>query len=457
MSNVEKMIEHLFAVAQPASDAYSKFNKEQVEKIVHAVIDAAAEKAEFYAEWAVRETGLGSVPAKTAKNLATSAGLRDIYDIAEFVEPKIDHEKKVIKIPKPAGVVLAPMPCTNPILTTNFKVIANLVARNAVILSPHPAAKECSIHAGRYLAEVAEKAGAPKGTVQILEEPSIDVVNMMMKDPRTALIMATGGPALVHAAYSSGNPAVGVGPANVGVYVDETANVARAGANVVMGNSFDNGLPCTCESIVLAERSIAAELKQAVAAGGGWFAEGEDNKKLRDYLFIDGVNNPKALGKSAYWIGQQAGVAVPEDTLSILMEIDQIGDDEPVSKEKMFPVLGFFVMEGGVDVAIDYVMTMLNMIGKGHSAGIHTERPEVVAKYTTALPVCRIAVNTPAMLGSGGLSSNLIPSGSIGTGFFGGSSVSENVTPKHLIQYTSVAYDRDESVQMGDVDKAFGV
>lgn len=454
-TDFEKEIEQLFTMAEKATREFAKLNLEQVEKIVQAVAEAAAEKAEFYAEWTVRETGFGNVQAKIAKNQATSIGLRNTYNIADFVEPSIDHEKKIISIPKPAGVVLAPMPCTNPIMTVNFKITANLIARNAVILCPHPAAKECCTHAANYLAEVAEKAGAPKGCIQIIEQPSITLVNMLMTDSRTSLIMATGGPALVSAAYSSGNPAVGVGAGNVAAYVDETADIARAGANVVLGNGFDYSLPCTCESVVLAERAIADELKQAMIDGNGWFAEGEDKQKLREFLFPGGVSSVAALGKSPQWIGEQAGVDIPADAQSIVMEIDHIGYDEPVSKEKMFPVLGFLVMEGGVDVAIENVMAMLNMMGKGHSAVLHTTDPTVVAKYTTALPVCRIAVNTPGILGSAGLTTNLSETASLGTGFFGGSSASDNIGPEHLVQYTRVAYDADPSIQMGDVESAF--
>lgn len=455
--NLQHDIDQLYSVAEQAAGAFSRYDSEQVEKIVHAVVEAAADKAEFYAEWAVRETGYGNVQAKVAKNLATSVGLRDTYDIAEYISPKIDFAKKVIAIPKPAGVVLAPMPCTNPIMTVNFKVIANLVVRNSVILCPHPAAKECCAHAAHFLAEVAENAGAPKGCIQILEEPNITVVNRLMQDPRTALIMATGGPALVNAAYSSGNPAVGVGGGNVAAYVDTTANIEKAGADVVLGNGFDYGLPCTCESVVLAERAIASELKKAMVDGGGLFVEGDEEQKLRDFLFPNGVNNPAALGKSPQWIGEKVGIDVPEHVRSLVIEITNIGPEEPVSKEKMFPVLGFFVMEGGVDVAIGNAMAMLNMMGKGHSAVVHTADPKVVAKYTAALPVCRISVNTAGMTGNAGLSTNLPETGAVGTGFFGGSSVSENIGPKHLVQYTYVAYDLDPSEAMGDIEAALAV
>jgi acyl-CoA reductase-like NAD-dependent aldehyde dehydrogenase len=339
-------------------------------------------------------------------------------------------------------------------MSVNFNVLAHLVTRNSIIMCPHPAAKESCTHAAHFLAGIAEKAGAPKGCIQIIEEPNIALVNMLMKDPRTSLIMAIGGPALVHAAYSSGNPAVGVGAGNVAVYVDTTADIDKAGADIVIGNSFDYGLPCTCESVVLAERAIASQLKSAIAANGGWFAEGEENQKIRDFLFPDGVSNPAALGKSPQWIGEQSAVSVPEGTKSIIMELSQLGRDEPVSKEKMFPVLGFFVCEGGVDRAIEHVMTMLNMMGKGHSAVIHTTDPNVVVKYSLALPVCRIAVNTAGMTGNAGMTTNLAETGAVGTGFFGGSSTSENIGPMHLVQYTKVAYDINPSIQMGDIESA---
>lgn len=452
-----QQIDDLYRVAEKAAQEFSQLTAAETEKIVQAVVEGAEQKAEFYADWAVKETGYGNVEDKIAKNLATSVGLKETYDVSEFVEPVIDFEKKLIKIPKPAGVVLAPMPCTNPIMTVNFKVIANLVARNAVILCPHPAAKECSSHASKYLAEIAEQAGAPKGCVQVLEEPSIHLVNMLMQDPRTALIMATGGPGLVHAAYSSGNPAVGVGAGNVAAYVDSTANIEKAGADVVIGNSFDYGLPCTCESVVLAEKSISDELKKSIEAGNGWFVSGDDEKPLRDFLFPNGVNNPAALGQSAQWIGQQVGIEIPDNVKSIIFELSEISPQEPVSKEKMFPVLGYYVVEGGVDAGIESALAMLDMMGKGHSAVLHTTDPKAVAKYTAALPVCRISINTPGMTGNAGLSTNLPETGAVGTGFFGGSSTSENIGPNHLVQYTYIAYDSDPSVEMGDIEAALAI
>jgi acyl-CoA reductase-like NAD-dependent aldehyde dehydrogenase len=454
MSGTNQTLDELYDTAEAAAGEFASYTLQQVETIVHAVANAAADRAEFYADWAVRETGYGSVAAKTAKNIATSTGIVENYNLADYVSPKIDHQKKMIAIPKPAGVVIAPMPCTNPIMTVNFKVIANLIARNSVILCPHPAAKECCVDAALFLAEVAEKAGAPKGCIQILKVPSIDLVGQMMRSPRTSLIMATGGPDLVHAAYSSGNPAVGVGPANVPCYVHESADVQRAGISAVIGNSFDNSLPCTCESVVIADNAIGDELKAAIAGNGGWFAEGDDAQKLRNFLFPNGASNPAALGKSPQWMGKQSGVEVPDSAQSIVFEIDHIGVDEPVSLEKMFPVLGFLRIDGGAEEGITTALTMLNIMGKGHSAVIHSEDPQVVADYSMAMPVCRLSVNTPGMTGSAGMTTNLCPTGAVGTGFWGGSSTDENIGPQHLVQYTYVAYDNDDSIVMGNIEEA---
>lgn len=452
--DLDRATDKLLTVAESAAAEFRNYSTAQVEKIVAAVAAAADEQAAFYAEWAVRETGFGDVEDKTVKNVATSSVLIGNYNIADFVEPKVDFEKKVIAIPKPAGVVIAVLPCTNPIMTVNFKIIANLIARNAVILCPHPAARESSVHASQFLAEAAEKAGAPKGSVQVLTEPSIPVVNILMQSPRTNLIMATGGPGLVHAAYSSGNPAVGVGPANVPCYVHESANLEKAGADIVIGNSFDNSLPCTCESLVLADSSITQRLKETMSAGGGLFVADEESRKLREYLFPGGEINVEAMGKSPHWIGERAGVPIDKDIRSIVFEIDDISQDEPMSREKMFPVLGFLSIEGGIDTAIDKALATLALNGEGHSAVIHSEDTEVVLRYSKALPVCRIAVNTPGVTGSSGMSSNLMQTCMIGTGFFGGTSSGDNIGPQHVVQYTYAGYDSSDEVQMGEVSIA---
>lgn len=448
---LSEAVADLLENANQAAKSFCQYSTEQVRHILAALSRAAEEKAEYYAAWAVRETGFGNASDKVLKNLSCSVDIVNGYDAAEFIEPKIDHDKKIISFPKPAGVIVALVPCTNPIMTVYLKVIISVMTRNAVILSPHPAAKECSIHAADYLAEVAEAAGAPKGVVQIVREPNVPLVNQLMQSHQTDVILATGGPGMVHAAYSSGNPAIGVGPGNVACYVHNTANVVSAAEDIISSNSFDNSLPCTCESVVVADNAIADYLKNALVEAGAYIATGDEEKALREYLFPQGVANPKALGKSAAWIAEQVGLTLPEQTKSLVIEIAEVGNHEPVSKEKMFPLLGFIRVDG-YQQAIDTTLKMLAMMGKGHSAVIHCEAPEVVANFGSALPVCRIVVNTPGVIGSPGITTNLDKTGVIGTGYFGSGSVSENVSPKHLIQWTRVAYHKEPNVLMGDIE-----
>lgn len=452
-SEVLEEVTAMLGQAESAAKAFSSYSTEQVEKILAAMQKACEETSEFYAEWTVRETGFGNVADKTVKNSSCSVGTIQGENPADYILPKVDHEKKTISFPKPAGVVVALVPCTGPIMTVFYKAIISVMTRNAVILCPHPAAKECSAHAAKMLADVAEAAGAPKGVIQTVENPNIPLVSQLMQSPRTNMILATGGPGMVHAAYSSGNPAIGVGPGNVGCYVNESADIETAAAQIVFSNSYDHALPCTCESTVVADSAIAGQLKTAISQSGGYFVEGEEQQQLRDYLFPEGVASVYALGKSAEWIAEQAGFKVPEGTKSLVVEIDTVGPTEPVSKEKMFPVLGFITVDGS-EQATDTVLAMLDMMGKGHSAAIHANDPLVVASYGAALPVCRISVNTPAIIGSSGVTTNLVASAIIGTGYFGGGSVDENVGPQQLLQWTRVAYHSEPTVEMGDMDGA---
>ncbi len=445
--------QQLFDVAHRAAAAYSVYGRSRVEKIVQAVAEAAAEKAEFYAEWAVRETGFGDVPSKTQKN---QVGLLCAQqDLAPFIDPQIDAEKKIVSYPKPAGVIVALIPSTNPVATVYYKVIIALMTRNAVILCPHPGAKECSVHAADLMEEIAVKAGAPAGLIQSVRQPSVPLVNQLMQSDRTNLILATGGPAMVRAAYSSSNPAIGVGPGNVACYVHESADLAKTAERIVFSASFDNSLPCTTESVVIADRAIADSLVMGMIKQGAYQIEKTDEvRRVREFLFPEGHMNPKAIGKSAEWIAEHSGVAVPVGTKLLGIEIFTIGEEEPISKEKMFPLVGFFKNDGGVQGAIRAAQAMLAMHGKGHSALIHTNNPEVAARYGAGLPVCRIPVNTPGVTGSSGVETNLITGAVIGTGFFGRSSIDENVGPKHLIQWTRLAYNNDPAEVMGDIDGA---
>ena len=445
--------EQLFTAARKAADEFSTFSRDQVEAIVTHVATKAAERSQQYAEWAVEETGFGDIDSKKIKNDLNCMGVLQLLNFDDYVGYQVDHEKKIVKFAKPAGVVVALVPCTNPVATVYYKAIISLATRNAVILCPHPASKACSVDSAHFIAKLAEEAGAPKGAVQVLEEPSIPVVDQLMKSDQCNLILATGGPAMVRAAYSSSNPAIGVGPGNPAAYVDKTALLPMAAACIVGSMAFDNSLACTSESCVLAHEAIADELLSELDNAGAKICSTEEVDKLRAYLFPEGNIYPGAIGKSAQFICEAAGIDVKEGAKVLVMPFDAINKDEPLSKEKMFPCVGF-TRVSGIDAAIDDVQTMLSLMGAGHSAVIHTNDPETAAKYGAALPVCRIAVNAPGVTGSSGFDTNISPGAVIGTGFFGRSSISENVGAKHLVQYTSLAYNKDDAIQMGDIDPA---
>jgi acetaldehyde dehydrogenase/alcohol dehydrogenase len=424
-----------------------------VSRIIQAVADAALETADFYSEWAVRETGKGRPADKSIKKIVTAKQFK-AANVADYVRFKVDTEKKMVCFPKPAGVVLTLIPVTNPVSTVVFKTLTGMITRNAVVLCPHPAAKDCSIDAADHFIRVAEAAGAPKNAIQVLRTPSVPLVNQLMSDERTNVILATGGPGMVRAAYSSSNPALGVGPGNVPVYVDRTADVAKAADRIVRSLGFDNGMPCTTESVAIADAPIADQLFEEMGRAGAYMiTDAAEREKLRAYMYPGAKFNPDVIGKDASWIAAKAGFSVPESTLILGVQIDSIGKHEPFSKEKLCPVIGFIRVSNGEE-GIKTALDMLNLMGAGHSAVIHANDPELIASYGAAVPVCRVSVNTGGVLGSSGNTTNLFASSVIGTGFFGRSSVDVNVGPDQLLQWTRVAYNKDPAEAFGDMESA---
>lgn len=442
----------LFANAKKAGALFENYTTEQVRRIHKAIGEACLEKAQFYAEWAVRDTGFGNLQDKIVKKQWTAQKQLDCWDPADFIEPKVDHEKKIISYPKPAGTVVTLVPVTNPMLGVIGMVMQMVMTRNTLILCPHPGAKEVCIHAIEFMHDVGVAAGAPEHFIQPLREISIPAVNSLMHNPETDLILAVGGPAMVHAAYSSGNPTLGVGAANVPSYIHETADPAVAGATILLGSCFDNGVPCTADSIALVDSALADAVRDAMSGVGGYFLNVEEEQKVRDTCFPDGKINPAIVGQSAEWLADQAGISVPEGTKSLVIEITSIGKHDWVCKEKMWPVLGFKVINDGVDEAIADGLAMLVLMGKGHSANVWSEDPNIAVKYGSALPVGRVSVNAMNNVISPGIESGLCDTVMIGTGFWGGSTTSENVHPNSFVQFTHIAYHKDAT--MGDVDSA---
>lgn len=438
---------HMLARATWAARAFATYSGEEVQRIVHAVATAAHAEATKYAEWAVRETGFGVVEHKVRKNRACSLGLWETYAHDDFVTPRVDEAAKILSVPRPAGVVLALTPSTNPVATVYFKVLLALMTRNAIVISPHPMAKECCADAAEMLARTAVDAGAPDGVIQVVTQPSIPVVDALITDPRTNVILATGGGPMVRAAYSSGNPAIGVGPGNVPVLVDATADVKQAARLLVESKAFDNSVLCTNESVLVVEEAVAEPMRRAMESAGAAFLDGATSDRLRAWMYPEGRLNTAVVGKDAHWIADQIGLRVSPRTKLLVAPFDVVVDEEVLTHEKLAPVLGM-VRVPSSGHGIEAARALVRIAGAGHSAAIHSTDPVTIMEFSARVPVLRVSVNVGNSTGSSGLDTNLAPTMTIGTGFVGRSSLGENLQPKHLVDWTRVAWSNDPAVRM---------
>ena len=434
--------------ARWAASRMQKLDRAVVARIADAAAKAGHAKAQNYAEWAVRETGMGVIAHKKIKNEACSTGLVELYRNEDFIAPRIHADRKMVELPRPAGVIFALVPVTNPVATVFFKTLLALMTRNAIILSPHPLAKECCADAVRTLADAARAAGAPDGAIQVIAEPSIPLIESLMSDSRIDLIVATGGPSVVKAAYRSGNPAIGVGPGNAPVVVDETADLKLAAKRIVASKSFDNSILCTNESTVLAFASIADRLLEAMKAERSHVCSKDECEKLRALLFTENGFNTAMIGKDAEVIARAAGFNASGARI-LLTPVDLVQPEEVLVREKLAPVLAF-ARVATIDQAVSSARSMMRKAGQGHSAAIHSKNEANIMTFASAVPALRVAVNAGCSLGASGFETNLGPSMTIGTGFAGGSSLSENLTPHAFMQYSRIAYNKDASESFGN-------
>jgi acyl-CoA reductase-like NAD-dependent aldehyde dehydrogenase len=438
--------------AEWAAAAYGRFTIERVRAIAKAVADAAFSHAGELAEAAVAETGFGVAAHKKVKNELTSRHLYDFYAPEDFCSARIRPDIRMVELPRPAGVIFALTPSTNPVCSIFYKVLLALLTRNAIILSPHPMARQCSRRAVEIVAGAAERAGAPTGIIQIIADPTMALIDHVMKSPRIGVILATGGTPMVRSAYSSGNPAIGVGPGNAPVLVDASADLTQAAKRIITSKSFDNSILCTNESVVIAEEKIADDLRDALQKAGAYIAKPDEIAALRELLFGSGTFNTAVLGKSAIEIGAKIGLRLPANTKVILTEIDRIGVDEPLSKEKLCPVLGFLSVPHA-QAGITQARALIRLSGAGHSAAIHSKNPATILAYGASVKALRVVVNAPCSQGAAGHGTHLPLAFTIGTGFFGRSSVGENIGPQHLINWTRIAYTDDPAEAFGDFDR----
>jgi acyl-CoA reductase-like NAD-dependent aldehyde dehydrogenase len=433
--------------ARFAAAAYADYDQAAVARIVEAVAEAGYRNAERFAAAAVAETQMGVVEDKVVKNRACSRGIVEFYRDQDYVTPRVDTARKIVEIPRPAGVVLALTPTTNPVATVYFKVILALMTRNAVVVAPHPRARQCSAEAARLLAEAATAAGAPDGIVQVIDEPSLPLVEALMSDERTDVIVATGGTGVVRAAYSSGNPALGVGPGNVPVFVDATADVDAAARRIVDSKAFDNSVLCTNESVLIAEDAIAARLSTALTRHGAHILDADAAIRLREYMFPDGALNTEVVGRDAAWIADRIGLRVTPKTRVLIAPFTDVIGEEVLTHEKLCPVLGMTTV-ADAQRGIRAARAVVRIAGAGHSAAIHSEDATVITDFAAQVPVLRVSVNVGNSTGSSGLDTNLAPSMTIGTGFVGRSSIGENLQPENLMNWARIAYNSDAAVTM---------
>ncbi|MGC9368179.1 MAG: aldehyde dehydrogenase family protein [Paracoccaceae bacterium] len=435
--------------ARWAATVFDRYDRAATLRIVEAVAEAAHAHAGEFAEKAVAESGFGVAAHKKIKNELTAKPLVEHYSDADYVNPRIDEARKIVEIPRPAGVIFALTPSTNPVATINYKVLLAMMTRNAIVISPHPAVRETSVEAAEALARAAEAAGAPAGAIQILTEPSIPLVEAFMTSDKTNVILATGGTPMVRAAYSSSNPAIGVGPGNAPVFVDDSADLTKAAQRIVASKSFDNSVLCTNESVLITLSSVEVQLGRALKSAGAHICSDEETEALRRFLFHPRGFNVEAIGRDATWIAQECGIRVSPDTKILVTPITQIGVEERLSKEKLCPVLSLHVTKTRAQ-ALSQARAVLRLTGAGHSAAIHASDESVIMAYAGKVEAYRVVVNAPCSQGAAGFATNLAPTFTIGTGFFGRSSIGENVGPQHLVHWTRIAYNSGSDVPFGN-------
>ncbi len=435
----------LLAQAEAAQRQLAAFSQAQLDRIVKAVSDAISAAAAELADMAVRETGFGNVDDKITKNRFASQTLWEaIRDMKTVGVLNRSSQEKLWEIGVPVGVIAAIVPSTNPTSTVCYKAMIALKSGNSIVFSPHPKAIACTLRAARIAAQAAQAAGAPAGSIGCLSIPSMDGCRELMQGPQTRLILATGGPAMVRSAYSSGKPAIGVGAGNGPAYIHSSADVGHALDCILRSKTFDFGTVCASEQSIIVEGAMEEQVRREGAKRGFYFMNKEEAGSLAKLLFQpNGTLNPQIVGKAAVTLAQMAGFPVPQGTQVLVAREQEAGPTRPYSMEKLCPVLAFFVMDSE-DAVLEKAVEVLTHEGSGHTFAIHATDKAVVEKFAHKIPVSRFLVNTPAALGGIGATTGLFPALTLGCGAAGGSSSSNNISPMDLINIRRVAWDRQE-------------
>ncbi len=433
-------VRDLVAAAKGASAALAAMEQRDLDRICAAVAAACAKESQRLAKLAVEETGFGVWQDKVLKNRLGSTMTWDSVKDMTCVGPlSEDKQRGLTEVGVPVGIVAALIPSTNPTSTTMYKSIIALKSGNAIIISPHPGAKGCIQETARIVREAAVAAGAPEGAVGCIQTITAEATSALMRHRDVGLILATGGEAMVRAAYSSGNPAIGVGPGNGPAYIERTADIPKAVARIFDSKTFDNGTICASEQSVVTERCIEAQVRAELTRQGGYFLNPEESRRLAAILMRPGgTMNPKIVGRTAREIAGMAGLAVPEGTRVLLSPQTEVCPQNPYAREKLCPVLAFYVEEDWQS-ACDRCIAILQNEGAGHTMAIHSRDDAVIREFSRKKPVSRLLVNTPAALGGVGATTALPPALTLGCGAVGGSATSDNITPMHLINIRRTA------------------
>jgi acetaldehyde dehydrogenase (acetylating) len=431
----------LAVAARDAQRVFASATQSDVDRICQAMADAAFAAAERLGAMAHEETGFGVAAHKSVKNqFASRAVWESIKDIRTVGIIGRDERRQILEIGSPVGVIAALTPSTNPTSTAMFKVLVSVKARNAVVVAPHPSARNCSNETVRIMAEAGERAGMPKGLVSCLRNVTLEGSQALMSHYATSLILATGGTPMVRAAHSVGKPAIGVGPGNVPVYVDRSADVSKAARDIVNSKAFDCSVICATEQSVVADRPIANQLRTEMQSAGAHWVNAEERSALeRTLFFADGRMNARSVGKTPQQLAALAGITVPRHARVLVADLDGVGKDYPLSREKLTTVLGFYT-EADWHAGCERCIQLLRFGGDGHSLVIHATDQEVITTFGIEKPAFRILVNTWGTLGAVGVTTGLMPSMTLAPGGVGGSVLSDNITVHHLLNIKRLAY-----------------
>jgi acetaldehyde dehydrogenase (acetylating) len=429
--------------SREAQHRYARFTQDKVDNIVASMAEAGAAASTDLARLAREETGFGRVESKIQKNLfATRTLLERMAGMRTAGIINRTEGGSIWEIASPMGVVAALIPSTNPTSTAMYKAIISAKARCGIVMSPHPRAIRSTNRALEVVASAAYDAGAPEGLFGCLDQVSLAGTNELLEHRDTDVVLATGGTGMVRAAYSKGKPAYGVGPGNVPVYVDRSADVAKAAADIVYGASFDWGTLCSTERSIVADVPIRSRLLEALRSEEAYVLDEREKERLRSVVFAGGRLNVDQVGRSPSEIASLAGFDVPPATRALIAEVDRVGKSEPLSAETLSPILSFYTADGW-EAGCDRCLEVLDFGGMGHTLGLHCTDDRVIEAFALEKPAMRIVVNTVAALGSVGYTNRLFPSMTLGPGTLGGSITSDNISPLHLLNYKRLAFETE--------------